>query len=353
MRLCRFALDDTVLTGFYREDHVIPIDQAAEMYCNDVDIELSLPATGDLLDLLPPDGECFGSIRDLFRWVEEQDLEDLAIPTDEVQLLVPIARPNKLLFLAGNYAAHVVERGGSAAERAETFPYVFMKPATTLTHHGASVVLPRNSPDHIDWECELGVVIGRQCRRVPESEALSYVAGYMVVNDISDRKFTPNPRRKPRERDKFFDWQHGKWHDTFCPMGPCILSADAVPDPQTFALLLAVNDEVKQNATTAQMVFPVAAIVAFLSELVTLEPGDVIATGTPAGVGSATGTYLKPGDLIHASIAGIGLRWKTRSSCGEWRSGLEPGSHFLIPRGVGGGAPLTPPAQKQSLRHLS
>ena len=134
---------------------------------------------------------------------------------------MPIAQPAKILLLAGNYATHVVERGGIAAERDETFPYVFMKPpTTTLTHPGDPIVIPRVSPDHIDWECELGVVIGRRCRDVDEAEALDYVAGYTVVNDISDRKFTPNPGRKPRERDKFFDWLHGKWHDTFCPIGP-------------------------------------------------------------------------------------------------------------------------------------
>jgi 2-keto-4-pentenoate hydratase/2-oxohepta-3-ene-1,7-dioic acid hydratase in catechol pathway len=133
-----------------------------------------------------------------------------------------------------------------------------------------------------------------------------YVAGYTIVNDISDRGFKPNPGRKPRERDKFFDWMHGKWHDTFCPMGPSILSAESVLDPQDLPLKLTVNGQIKQQATTAEMVFPVAAVIAFLSQFVTLEPGDVIATGTPSGVGSATGTFLKRGDVVRATIAPIG-----------------------------------------------
>jgi 2-keto-4-pentenoate hydratase/2-oxohepta-3-ene-1,7-dioic acid hydratase in catechol pathway len=137
-------------------------------------------------------------------------------------------------------------------------------------------------------------------------EALDYVAGYTVVNDVTDRKFTPNPGRKARERDKFFDWLHGKWHDTFCPMGPCVLSADAAGDPQAFRLTLTVNGKTKQDGTTAQMVFPVAAVLSFLSSFVTLEPGDIISTGTPSGVGSASGTYLKPGDIVVASIDRIG-----------------------------------------------
>jgi 2,4-didehydro-3-deoxy-L-rhamnonate hydrolase len=312
MRLCRFSLEDLILTGFYTDDHVIPIDQAAEAYTHAHEEELQLSATHELLNLLPPDGDSFEAVRELATWIESLDeaaLADLAltIPVQDVRLLVPIARPPKLLLLAGNYAEHVAERGGSAAQRDETYPYVFMKPpSTTLTHPGDPILLPAHSLDHIDWECELGVVIGRRCRRVAEDEALEYVAGYTILNDISDRKYRPNPGRKPRERDAFFDWLHGKWHDSFCPLGPCILSADALDDPQTLTMRLTVNGQVKQNASTAQMVFPVAAVVAFLSDLMTLEPGDIISTGTPAGVGSATGTYLKAGDVVRAMIDGIG-----------------------------------------------
>jgi 2-keto-4-pentenoate hydratase/2-oxohepta-3-ene-1,7-dioic acid hydratase in catechol pathway len=299
-----------VLTGFYADTHVIPIDQAAEAYSRDNDVELLLPSTEDPLDLLPPDGISYESARELSTWVErldEVDRSELTIPIADVRLLAPIASPPKLLLLAGNYAKHVAERGGAAAERQETFPYVFMKPAsTTLTRPGDPIIIPRVSPDHIDWECELGVVIGRRCRHIDEDEAMSCIAGYTIINDISDRAFRPNPQRKPRERDKFFDWLHGKWHDTFCPMGPCVLSADVVPDPQTLPIRLSLNGQVKQDASTAEMVFPIAAIVAFLSDLVTLQPGDVIATGTPSGVGSATGTYLRPGDRIRATIEPIG-----------------------------------------------
>jgi 2,4-didehydro-3-deoxy-L-rhamnonate hydrolase len=309
MRLCRFRLDDLVLTGFFADDRVIPVDQAAEAYCEALGEELAIPSTEDLLDLLPPDGEGFAAAQTLSAWIdslEEEARDELSIHLDDAQLLVPIAQPNKILLLAGNYAKHVEERGGVAAERAETFPYVFLKPSTTLTDPGEPIVIPSISPAQIDWECELGVVIGSTCRRVPESSALEYVAGYTVVNDVSDRKFTPNPGRNPRERDKFFDWQHGKWHDTFCPIGPCITSADELPDPQSLRLRLTVNGQAKQDGSTSQMVFPVAAIVSFISQFVTLEPGDIISTGTPSGVGSASGTFLKPGDVVSATVSGIG-----------------------------------------------
>ena len=116
-------------------------------------------------------------------------------------------------------------------------------------------------------------MIGRRCRHVDEDEAMGCIAGYTIINDISDRSFKPNPNRKPRERDKFFDWMHGKWHDTFCPMGPCILSADVVPDPQAIPIKLTFNGHIKQDATTAEMIFPVPAIVAFLSEFVDASAG--------------------------------------------------------------------------------
>ncbi len=310
MRVCRFQYEDMILMGFHAGEHVIPIDHAAEAYSRDTGDELLLPAAESLLDLLPPDGCSYEAARELDLWLENLDLvakDELLIPLEDVALLVPIAAPPKLLFLAGNYAKHVVERGGATGERDETFPYVFMKPvATTLTNPGDPIVIPAVSPHQIDWECELGVVIGRRCRHIEEDEAMSCVAGYTVVNDISDRAYKPNPGRKPRERDTFFDWMHGKWHDTFCPMGPCILSADVVPDPQALAITLSVNGELKQNASTAEMVFPVAAVIAFLSEMMTLEPGDVIATGTPAGVGSATGVFLKPGDRVRARVGPIG-----------------------------------------------
>ena len=234
------------------------------------------------------------------------ELED-SIPADSVKLLVPNPRPNKLFLLAGNYAKHIEEGGEIAAERAETFPYVFMKPpTTTLTNPGDPVVIPSVSPDHIDWELELGVVIGRGGKGIKEADALEHVAGYTIFNDISDRKFRPNPDRKERPRDRFFDWLHGKWHDCSCPSGPCITSSESIADPQKLAMKLSVNGEVRQDASTAQQIFSVAEVVAFISSFVTLERGDMISTGTAAGVGNTTKTYLKSGDRIEATIEGIG-----------------------------------------------
>ena len=183
-----------------------------------------------------------------------------------------------------------------------------MKPAsTTLNHHEGRIPIPTVSPENIDWECELGVVIGKNTKGVSEAEALHYVAGYTVVNDISDRGFRPNPNRKERDRDKFFDWQHGKWHDGSCPVGPCIATPAAISNPQNLPLKLTVNGEVHQDASTALQIFPVTAVIEFISSFVTLEPGDIIATGTAAGVGYPKGIHLKAGDQVEASIDRIGV----------------------------------------------
>ena len=310
MRLCRFLHQDRPQVGFYDEKIITPLAAVAEVYAQATHERLALPAGDNLIDLLGPDGKGYAATKKLADWVARSgDGVPAAarLATDQVQLLMPIPRPNKLILLAGNYNEHITEGGGKATARTETFPYVFMKPpSTTLADPGKPVVIPKVSPNSIDWELELGIVIGRKARHVPEAEALKYVAGYTVVNDISDRKFRPNPDRKKREKDSFFDWLHGKWHDSFCPCGPCIASADAIPDPQKLAMKLSVGTSLKQNATTGQQIFPVAAVIEFISNICTLEPGDIISTGTPAGVGNATGTYLKPGDTMEAWIEGIG-----------------------------------------------
>jgi 2,4-didehydro-3-deoxy-L-rhamnonate hydrolase len=315
VRLCRYCSPpsnaDTIELGFYADDVIYPIATAARAYEQATGQKLALPPLGDqLLELLGPDGPGHAAAETVWRWLIGEGRERAAayqLSTDAVQVLVPIPCPNKLFLLAGNYAAHIEEGGGIAAERAETFPYVFMKPpTTTLTHPGDPIRVPGVSPHHVDWELELAVVIGRQAKGVSEAEALDYVAGYTIINDISDRKFRPNPQRKEREKDVFFDWLHGKWHDGFCPCGPCITTPADIPNPQQLAMQLRVNSEVKQDASTALQIFPVAAVIEFLSSFVTLEPGDIISTGTPAGVGNTTGQYLHAGDVVEASIAGIG-----------------------------------------------
>ncbi len=309
MRLCRYLDDKQPKAGFYDEQFIVPVAAAAKAYTDATHQRVDLPAGDDLLPLLPG-GAANAAAKQVADWLARDGASAKQLqrlPTARTKLLVPIPLPNKLFLLAGNYADHIKEGGGVAAERAETFPYVFMKPpTTTLANPGDAVMIPQVSPGGIDWELELAVVIGKRAKAVKEAEALSIVAGYTVVNDISNRKFRPNPGRKKREKDVFFDWLHGKWHDSFCPCGPCVTSADAIADPQNLEMELKLNDQVKQHGSTGQQIFSVAAVIEFISNIVTLEPGDIISTGTPAGVGNASGTYLKAGDTLSARIAGIG-----------------------------------------------
>ena len=138
-------------------------------------------------------------------------------------------------------------------------------------------------------------------------DVLGYVAGYTVFNDISARSIEHATQHRKRERDPFHDWLHGKWFDTFGPMGPCIVTADEITDPQNLALELRLNGEVRQKANTADMIFSVAELIAFVSVFLTLEPGDLISTGTPSGIGKSSGRFLKPGDVLEAEIENIGI----------------------------------------------
>tara|TARA_B100001123_G_scaffold381037_1_gene451188 strand:- start:428 stop:1357 length:930 start_codon:yes stop_codon:yes gene_type:complete len=301
MKLCRFEQQGEAAVGFFLDDQVIPLSTAADAAGE------TLEATDDLLSFLPH-GSQHDAAQKMDAWLAGNESAAADLVITNASILTPIPKANKLLLLAGNYAKHIEEGGENAVERAQTYPYVFMKPAsTTLNHHGGEIPIPDISPDNIDWECELGVVIGKKAKDVSEAEALEYVAGYTVVNDISDRGFRPNPNRKERERDKFFDWQHGKWHDGSCPVGPCIATPATIPDPQNLPIKLTVNGEVHQDANTFLQIFPVAAVIEFISSFVTLEPGDIISTGTAAGVGHAKGVHLKAGDQVEASIGGIGI----------------------------------------------
>jgi 2-keto-4-pentenoate hydratase/2-oxohepta-3-ene-1,7-dioic acid hydratase in catechol pathway len=226
-----------------------------------------------------------------------------------VRFLAPIARPGKLLALAGNYTKHIIEGGLklglSESPATTTVPRPFLKPSTCIIGDGDTIPWPAYSKD-VDYELELGVVIGRRARCIPIDQALKYVGGYTIVNDVSARSVTVKEGRAVRPWDEFYDWLLGKWSDGFCPMGPWILTSDEVKDVQNLKMELKVNGDVRQDANTSQMIHSVAQIVSFMSYICTLEPGDVIATGTPHGVGMATGNYLKEGDVIECNIDGLG-----------------------------------------------
>lgn len=232
-----------------------------------------------------------------------------AVAIDDVALLAPIPRPPKAIGLAVNYVAHHNELQRPAdmpsTPQQTTTPRPFIMPTTALAGPGAEIPWPACSRQ-IDYEIELAVVIGRTARRVSPAEAMDYVAGYTIANDISARSVTHAEGRAERPKDAFFDWLHGKWCDGFLPTGPYLVTADEVGDPGKLDLELTVNGQSRQKANSSLMIFTVGEIVAFISQIMTLTPGDIIATGTPSGVGAATGRFLEPGDVVTCRINGLG-----------------------------------------------
>jgi 2-keto-4-pentenoate hydratase/2-oxohepta-3-ene-1,7-dioic acid hydratase in catechol pathway len=230
------------------------------------------------------------------------------IPAAGLRLDAPIRDPGKLLALAGNYREHIVESGlDDPTKQGVLTPQFFWKPSTTINAPGGTVSIRSNNV-FVDWEIELAVIIGKQVRNVKAADALSYVFGYTVINDISERRYNAGiEHRHERNFDPFFDWLMGKWFDGFAPLGPEIVTADEVPDPHNLPIKLWLNGELMQDSNTSCMIFRVPETIEWISSVVTLEPGDVIATGTPEGVGFARGTQLKPGDRLRGEIEGLGV----------------------------------------------
>jgi 2-keto-4-pentenoate hydratase/2-oxohepta-3-ene-1,7-dioic acid hydratase in catechol pathway len=207
-------------------------------------------------------------------------------PIDSLQLLAPV-EPPKVICVGMNYADHVAETNA----KMPTFPLYFMKPRTALVGHGGEIIYPRDSTN-VHYEAEFTIVIGKTGRRIPESEALSYVLGYTIANDVSARDW----QRKEMAEGFLL---HGKGFDTFAPIGPVV---DTDVDGSDLAIELRLNGEVKQKSRTSQLIFNIPTLISDISQFVTLEPGDVILTGTTSGVGP-----MKPGDIVEVEVEGIGV----------------------------------------------
>ncbi len=236
------------------------------------------------------------------------------IDPSAVKLLAPVPNPPKILALAGNYSEHITEvgltLGLSDSPRKTTVPRPFLMPSTVIIGHDEEIPWPAYS-EEIDYEIELAVVIGKEAKCINPQRAKECIAGYTIANDASARSVTFAKGRKKRPWDEFYDWLNGKWADGFLPMGPFLLTADEVENVQNLQMTLKVNGEIRQNANTSKMIFSVYQIVSFLSYLMTLQPGDIIATGTPEGVAMASGNFLEPGDKIECTIEKLGTLTNT------------------------------------------
>ena len=251
-----------------------------------------------------------GAVRDLSSHVDEIDghvlgddavarlaaIDPSTLPEVPAQTRLgpPLNNVGKVICVGLNYSDHAEESGMPIPEE----PVLFMKSTTSICGPSDDVIIPRQSTK-LDWEVELGIVIGKQARYVSEADALQHVAGYTVVNDVSERAF---------QLESTGQWVKGKSHDTFCPFGPCVVTRDEIPDPQALDIWLDIDGQRVQNGNTRTMIFSVPTIVSYISRYMTLEPGDLIPTGTPPGVGLGMKPprFLSAGETMSLGIAGIG-----------------------------------------------
>jgi len=222
------------------------------------------------------------------------DPETLPLVPGKPRLGVPFTGISKIIGVGLNYRDHAQETGAAIPSE----PVLFMKATTAINGPFDPIILPRGSTQ-TDWEAELGVVIGKTARYVSERRALEHVAGYVTFHDVSERDF---------QKNRGGSWDKGKGCDSFAPIGPWLVTRDEIPDPQTLRVWSSVNGELRQNGNTADMIFPVAYLVSYISQFMTLLPGDVICTGTPAGVGMGRQPpqFLKAGDVVRIGVAGLG-----------------------------------------------
>ncbi|MCP8891026.1 fumarylacetoacetate hydrolase family protein [Sphingomonas faeni] len=274
MKLARFTVEGRTRLGKMVDDRVI-------------DISAAVPDAGDSMRLLL---EQFDSVRSA---IDAVDAPSFAVA--DVVLEAPIADPKKYLAIGMNYQSHVdeAEAAGKTAPKTQIW---FNKQVTCINGPFSDVDVPKAGPDMVDYEAEMGVVIGKRCRHVSREEARSMIAGYVVCNDVTAR-----------------DWQFrsptftlGKSFDTHGPIGPWITTDDEIADPHALTITLELNGEERQHASTSEMIYDIYDQISYLSEVMTLEPGDLIATGTPAGVGIAGNRFMKEGDVVRVSVEGLG-----------------------------------------------
>lgn len=309
MRLVTFAHRGTQRVGVIDGEWIIDVNRAYAAWLRErgdlracAMAEALVPA--EMIGVLEAGDRGLAAIREAVRYAKEGagpgeqvkalQRHGVLFMASEVTLKAPIPRPGKLILLGLNYRDHAEETGQKIPE----VPTLFSKYPNSVIGPGEPILIPR-ATDQIDYEAEFAFVIGRRGRDIPQERALEYVAGYTIVNDVSARDY----------QFVTSQWMVGKTFDTHCPMGPTLVLKDEIPDPHTLDLTLTIGKELLQKSNTQQLIFKVPETVAYLSQVMTLEPGDVVSTGTPAGVGFTRKPprWLRPGETVRIEIAGLGV----------------------------------------------
>ena len=293
MKLLTYKTQDTApRLGFIHNNQVIDMEDFGEIS--------NFPLPNDMLDLIDMGFEIIAEINELISETPENFFEEIAYEMNEVTILAPIEKPRKNIIGIGlNYTEHVAEsaRGLDTTGKLPTKPIIFSKPPTTVTGTNTEIIKNTKLTSQLDWECELAVVIAKKGKYVAKEAAMDYVFGYTVINDISAR----DCRREGQ-------WIVSKGQDTFAPMGPYLVTKDEIENPHNLNLSLKLNGVEKQNSNTKFMLFNINDLIEDLSIVFTLEAGDIIATGTPAGVGAGRDPqeWMHNGDVVEATVEGIG-----------------------------------------------
>ncbi|MEA3334598.1 MAG: fumarylacetoacetate hydrolase family protein [Chloroflexota bacterium] len=292
MHLITFQHENRPQLGILQDDHILPVETGLKrLLPNNQD---SLPSS--MIGLLEMGEEGLGLLKELqrtFEKIPDDGRADLVLALGQVTLRPPVLDPEKVICLGLNYLAHAAEKNHTPPE----YPMLFHKTAGSLLGAGGDIVIPPIT-EQVDYEGELAIIIGRTCKAVSQESAIHYVAGYTVANDVSARDL--------QYRTKQFT--SGKMLDTFCPLGPALVTRDEIPNPNGLSIRTTLNGQIMQDDNTGQMIFDVPLIVSYISQIATLRPGDVILTGTPQGVGFARDpqVFLQAGDEITVEIEGLG-----------------------------------------------
>jgi acylpyruvate hydrolase len=300
MKLVTYSWKGDVAPGALSHGRVVDLRRAHEAAAGHAGDGLGVAGVReqtDLLELLRGGPAALATARRALRFVEGRGpagaTDDWCPAASDVEIRAPVLRPGKVVCVGLNYRSHLAEIG----ERPSEYPTLFLKTATSVIGHGQTIVLPRVSRQ-VDLEGELAVIIGRKGKYISKDDALSFVAGYTCANDVSahDIEFRTS------------QWTSGKMLDTFCPLGPVLVTADEISNPNALRLRTTHNGKIVQDASTSDMIFSVPFLISYISSLATLEPGDVILTGTPAGIGCNRDppVFLQPGDRVSVEIDGIG-----------------------------------------------
>lgn len=289
----RNQVESEARLGVVHQQSVIDVQKLGEV--------VKQPFAASMLGFIDQGSDAIAALKTALTAIEGAPVVGIATALANVELLAPIPRPRKNIFGIGlNYSEHVAESAKSldTAKDLPTKPVVFSKPPTTVIAHNQPIQHNAEMTQQLDWEVELAVIIGKKATRVTKEDAMGYVYGYTIINDIS-----------ARDNRRAGQWIFSKGQDSYAPMGPALVTADEITDPNNLNLWLKKNGEEKQNSNTKYLLFKIPDLIADLSTGITLEPGDIIATGTPAGVGAGRDPqeWMWPGDVIECGIEGIGV----------------------------------------------